>query len=59
MSSWFRGSAFRIAHLSPSFFLEATATAYALSSIEGDLPGAVVICWTLWAIFAHQRTPYV
>jgi len=38
------------------FFLEATATAYALSSTEGDLPGAFVISWTLWAIFDHQRS---
>jgi len=38
------------------FFLEGTATAYAFSSIEGDLPGAVVISWTLWAIFDHQRS---
>lgn len=38
------------------FFLEATATAYALSTIDGDLPGAVVISWTLWAIFEHQRS---
>ncbi|KAF9648406.1 hypothetical protein BDM02DRAFT_3115441 [Thelephora ganbajun] len=37
-------------------FLEATATAYAFSSIEGDLPGAFVISWTLWAIFDHQRS---
>ena len=40
----------------PSFFLEATATAYAFSSTEGDLPGAFVISWTLWAIFDHQRS---
>jgi hypothetical protein len=38
------------------FFLEATATAYAFSSIDGDLPGAFVISWTLWAIFDHQRS---
>jgi len=38
------------------FFLEATATAYALSSTEGDLPGAFVISWTLWAVFDHQRS---
>jgi hypothetical protein len=38
------------------FFLEGTATAYALSSSEGDLPGAIVISWTLWAIFDHQRS---
>jgi len=38
------------------FFLEATSTAYALSCSEGDLPGAIVISWTLWAIFDHQRS---
>jgi len=38
------------------FLLEGTATAYAFSSIDGDLPGAVVISWTLWAIFDHQRS---
>ena len=47
-------------HSSPSFslsfFLEATATAYAFSSLDGDLPGAFVISWTLWAIFDHQRS---
>ena len=43
-------------YLLPSFFLEATATAYALSSTDGDLPGAFVISWTLWAIFDHQRS---
>jgi len=37
-------------------FLEATATAYAFSSAEGDLPGAFVIAWSLWAIFDHQRS---
>ena len=38
------------------FFLEATAAAYALSSTDGDLPGAFVISLTLWAIFDHQRS---
>jgi hypothetical protein len=42
-----------------SFFLEATATVYAFSSAEGDLPGAFVISWTLWAIFDHQRSPFI
>lgn len=37
-----------------SFFLEATAAAYAFSSPEGDLPASVAIAWSLWAIFAHQ-----
>ncbi|KAI0033453.1 hypothetical protein K488DRAFT_84894 [Vararia minispora EC-137] len=39
------------------FFLESTAAAYAFSSPEGDLPAAIAIAWSLWAIFAHQRTP--
>ncbi|KAH9935555.1 uncharacterized protein B0H18DRAFT_976228 [Fomitopsis serialis] len=39
------------------FFLEATATAYAFSSPEGDLPASIAIAWSLWAIFAHQRYP--
>lgn len=37
------------------FFLEASAAAYAFSSPEGDLPAAIAIAWSLWAIFAHQR----
>jgi len=37
-------------------FLESTSAAYAMSSTEGDLPGAFVISWTLWAIFDHQRS---
>jgi len=37
-------------------FLEATATAYAFSSKEGDLPGSIAIAWSLWAIFDHQRS---
>jgi len=36
------------------FFLESTSVAYALSSPEGDIAGAVAISWSLWAIFAHQ-----
>ncbi|EMD31439.1 hypothetical protein CERSUDRAFT_119818 [Gelatoporia subvermispora B] len=38
------------------FFLEGTATAYAFSSPEGDLPAAIAIAWALWAIFAQQRS---
>ncbi|KAF9820245.1 hypothetical protein IEO21_01459 [Rhodonia placenta] len=39
------------------FFLEATATAYAFSSTEGDLPAGIAIAWSLWAIFTQQRHP--
>ncbi|KAI0310762.1 hypothetical protein OF83DRAFT_1153853 [Amylostereum chailletii] len=38
------------------FFLEATAAAYAFSSPEGDLPASMAIAWSLFAIFAHQRS---
>lgn len=38
------------------FFLEATAAAYAWSSPEGDLPASIAIAWSLWAIFAQQRS---
>jgi hypothetical protein len=38
------------------FFLEATAATYAFSSPEGDLPASIAIAWSLWAIFAHQRS---
>ena len=38
------------------FFLESTATAYAWSSPEGDLPAGVAIAWYLWAVFVHQTT---
>lgn len=41
------------------FFLEATAAAYALSSAEGDLPGAIAITWALAAITAHQRNEFI
>lgn len=34
------------------FFLESTSVAYAYSSPEGDLAGAIAISWSLWAIFA-------
>lgn len=37
------------------FFLEATATTYAFSSPEGDLPASLAITWSLFAIFAHQN----
>ncbi|KAI0086365.1 hypothetical protein BDY19DRAFT_1093435 [Irpex rosettiformis] len=35
-------------------FLGCTATAYAFSSPEGDLPASVVITWYLWAVFVQQ-----
>ncbi|KIP11518.1 hypothetical protein PHLGIDRAFT_27792 [Phlebiopsis gigantea 11061_1 CR5-6] len=38
------------------FFLESTATAYAFSSPEGDLPAGLAIAWYLWAVFAHQTS---
>ena len=38
------------------FFLEATSATYAFSSAEGDLPASIAIAWSLWAIFAHQRS---
>jgi len=41
------------------FFFEATAAAYAFSTPEGDLPAAVAITWSLFAIFAHQQTPFI
>lgn len=41
------------------FFLEATAAAYAFSTTEGDLPAAIAITWSLFAIFEHQRTPFI
>jgi len=37
------------------FFLEGTAAAYAFSSPEGDLPAAIAIAWSLWAVFANQK----
>lgn len=36
------------------FFLEATAAAYASYTREGDLPGAIAITWSLWAVYDHQ-----
>jgi len=41
------------------FFLEGTAATYAFSTPEGDLPASIAIAWSLWAIFAHQRTPFI
>ncbi|KAH9988752.1 hypothetical protein BJV77DRAFT_1020433 [Russula vinacea] len=41
------------------FFFEATAATYAFSTPEGDLPAAVAITWALFAIFEHQRTPFI
>lgn len=41
------------------FFLEGTAATYAFSSPEGDLPASIAIAWSLWAIFAHQDTPFI
>jgi len=38
------------------FFLESTSVAYAFSSEEGDLAGAIAIAWSLWAIFAQQTS---
>jgi len=38
------------------FFLESTSVAYACSSEEGDLAGAIAIAWSLWAIFAQQKS---
>ncbi|EIN12098.1 hypothetical protein PUNSTDRAFT_99515 [Punctularia strigosozonata HHB-11173 SS5] len=38
------------------FFLEATSATYAFSSLEGDLPASIAIAWSLWAIFAEQRS---
>ncbi|KAF8331924.1 uncharacterized protein EI90DRAFT_2919376 [Cantharellus anzutake] len=37
-------------------FLESTSVAYAYSSEEGDLAGAIAIAWSLWAIFDQQRS---
>lgn len=38
------------------FFLEATAAAYAYSSPEGDIAGAIAIAWALFAIFDRQHS---
>ncbi|EIW85470.1 hypothetical protein CONPUDRAFT_98562 [Coniophora puteana RWD-64-598 SS2] len=36
------------------FFLEAHAATYASYTREGDLPGAIAITWSLWAVYDHQ-----
>jgi hypothetical protein len=41
------------------FFFEATAAAYAFSTPEGDLPAAIAITWSLFAIFDRQHTPFI
>jgi hypothetical protein len=41
------------------FFLEGTAATYAFATTEGDLPAAVAIAWSLWAIFDHQKTSFI
>jgi len=38
------------------FFLESTSVAYALSSPEGDIAGAIAISWSLWAIYSQQTS---
>jgi len=40
-------------------FLESTSAAYAFSSPEGDLAASLAIAWGLFAIFAHQRDPFI
>ncbi|KAH9984724.1 hypothetical protein BJV74DRAFT_878730 [Russula compacta] len=41
------------------FFFEATAAAYAFSTQEGDLPAAIAITWSLFAIFDYQYSPFI
>jgi hypothetical protein len=41
------------------FFFEGTAAAYAFSTPEGDLPAAIAITWSLFAIFDHQDNPFI
>ncbi|KAH9055881.1 hypothetical protein EDB83DRAFT_2391693 [Lactarius deliciosus] len=41
------------------FFFEATAAAYAFSTPEGDLPAAIAITWSLFAIFDRQHSPFI
>jgi len=41
------------------FFFEGTAAAYAFATPEGDLPAAIAITWSLFAIFDHQRDPFI
>jgi hypothetical protein len=40
------------------FFLEATSTAYAYSSPEGDIAGSVAITWSMFAIFTQQTSSH-
>jgi len=42
--------------MSCSFFLEGTAATYAFSSPEGDLPASIAITFSLFAIFAQQKS---
>jgi hypothetical protein len=48
-------------HILPShrFFFEGTAAAYAFSTPEGDLPAAIAITWSLFAIYDHQHDPFI
>jgi len=41
------------------FFLEATSAAYAFSGPEGDIAASIAIAWSLFAIFQHQRNPFI
>jgi len=41
------------------FFLEATSATYAFSSREGDVAASLAIAWSLFAIFEHQRSPFI
>lgn len=41
------------------FFFEGTSAAYAFSTPEGDLPAAIAITWSLFAIFDYQRDPFI
>ncbi|KIM44368.1 hypothetical protein M413DRAFT_8828 [Hebeloma cylindrosporum] len=36
--------------------LTGSAATYSRATPEGDLPGSIVIAWSLWAIFAHQTS---
>lgn len=46
-------------HFPPRFFFEGTSAAYAFSTPEGDLPAAIAITWSLFAIFDYQRDPFI
>jgi len=41
------------------FFFEATAATYAFSTPEGDLPASIAITFSLFAIFAEQRSAFI